>query len=568
MPHLRKEIYLMDFDNIELNAPQEEQPKPKKRIGLILGIVAVVAAIALVLVLFLGQRAKKGEDEPVKVLDPHSAMLAAQQDALYSLIDAFTPGMDNLDSVYGETGTCSTIDLHVLLSESILDRLELIVSSYGMDLDLSFLQDIAISIDTNSQDLLTQYLVGLGLGDKEITYLDYIMDLDKGALYMGLPELSSNYVATEFLSASDLTTALQPNLQSALEKLAEGMPNRDALQSSLHSYVDLLLEQLKEPTIAEEEVTIDGVTQTLTTVTYRLTEAQLAEFCKAALEKLQEDEAIMQFIEAYIDYLATIMESTGEPMTEDLDDYKEALQEAIAKLDTTIAEAMEGNYLDLTGYLDQKQNLRGYKLAINYEGEDAPQTLHWISLVDGDKELVEIVLNAEAEQQLLTVTGKQTKKDGLYNGTFKLSFPDKKALTVELMDMTMDPFLKGSIQLTPNTNLLKEILGDSYTTMRVLGSNLGLRFNVEGGNTSGSFGIHLTADGSSLVGIDMDVALKNSDPITLPEESQLLTGSYAMDELLASLDLTKLPKKLEDAGVPSDLVDLLELFVVMPEDAA
>ena len=538
--------------HFDLDRPQK---KSKKKTGLILGIVAAVAAIALVLGLIFGLGGKKA--------DPHTAMINAQRDVLYSAIDGLTLGQANTQASVGTD--CAHADFHVLLSESILDRLELILSQYGMELDCSFLQDIGISFDMNQQNLLTQYLVGLGLGDKEITYLDYIMDLDKGAIYLGLPELNPNYATTEFVSMSEISSGLQFNFQNGFNKLAENMPSQEAMQSCLRGYVDLMLAQLKDPTIGEEPVTIGEVTQTLTTVTYRLSEAQLLEFFKASVEKLKTDETAKQFIKAYVDYMNTAMGTTTES---NIEDYEATLQETLTQLDTMIAEAKEGTYIDLTGYLDAKQNLRGYKLVACTEGEDPFSPLRWITLESGDKELVEIVLYAEQEQELLTITGTQKTVDGVYNGSFKLAFPDRRSLTVELMDMTTDPFLKGSIQLTPNTNLLKEIVGDSYTTLRILGANLGLRIDIEGGADSGSFGFHFTADGSSLVGITMDVAAKASEPITLPDESKLLTGEDALEQLGAGLDLTKLPEKLEAAGVPADLVALLELFVFAPEDAA
>ena len=547
-----------DDSHFDLDMPQE---KPKKKTGLILGVVAAVAAVSLTVGLIFGLGGKKEED-------PHTAMINAQRDALYAAVDAFGTGMDNIDATAENAGSCAYVDFHVLLSESILDRLELILSQYGMELDLSFLQDIGISCVMNQQDLVTQYLIGLGLGDKEITYLDLIMDMDQGAMYLGLPELNPNYATTEFVSASELETGLQFNFQNGFNKLAENMPSREAMQSCLRSYVDLMLEQLKEPTVGEESVTVGEVTHPMTTVTYRLTEAQLLEFAKAALEKLKADETAKQFIKAYVDYMNTALEGTNGTAEGDMDDYVAALQEAITQLDTRIAEAKAGNYIDLTGYLDAKQNLRGYKLVVNTEGEDSFSPLHWITLEDGDKELVEIVLYSEADQEFLSVTGTQKTVDGLYNGSFKLTFPERRSLTVELIDMTMDPFLNGSIQLTPNTNLLKEIVGDSYTTLRILGANLGLRIDIAGGADSGSFGFHFTADGSSLVGITMDAAYKASDPITLPDESKLLTGADAFAQLGAGLDLTKLPEKLEAAGVPAELADMLELFLFMPEDAA
>jgi len=254
-------------------------------------------------------------------------------------------------------------------------------------------------------------------------------------------------------------------------------------------------------------------------------------------------------------------------------EFLKVLEEGITGLENHTAQ--EGNYLELIGYLDKKQNLKGHKLMVSSVDEAPFALLTWLTAEDGDAERVRIVLCEGEEETLLTGIGKQTEKDGVYNGTFELTFGDKQTLTLEMKDLHYnDQMLNGTIQLTPNIKLLKELLGDSYTSVRMmLGGELGLRLDLEGGMEAGSCGLHLTSEGESVIGLTVGAAYREGKPITLPEKDAILTGEEASTRWSEAMDLEALMKKLEEAGIPTELLESLEQSMtasapVLPDEAA
>ena len=543
----------------ELSEPLE-QPKKQKTVP-ILTIIAVVAAIALVvgLLLSLGVFQKS----------PHEAMVAAEKEALYQAVDTLAVSVGQYHTFTEKApSTSAEMDMHLLLSDNLLDFLGLTMTQMGADIEFDWLKDIALHFDIDNNGSQLRYLGNLGLGDKEIAQLDMILDLEKAAMYLGTPGLNPYYLTSDFEGADVLTMQKSQELTQAF---MEALPEEAALRSSLRSYVDLLLTLLKDPQEGKETVMVDGLEQSYTTVTYQITEQQLRDFVKAAIEQSKNDETLKQLLTAFGNYTASLTKAMdADPEQTDLyAEFLKALEEVLADLDAQPAQ--EGNSLELVGYLDSKQKLRGHKLILHSAASVSYPLLNWLTADEGDAERVQILVY-DGDETILTVTGTQTEKRGLLNGTYRFKFSDGKALTLEVKDLQFNKenYLCGSILLTPNSALLREIFGDSYMAIgMVLGNDLGLRLDMKESGDSGSFGFHLTSDGETVIGMTLDASYRKSKEIQLPAEDILLTGEDAADRFAEAFDLETLMKKLEEAGVPLDLLQgLVQGLLTAPDTAA
>ena len=553
-------------DLFDLDMPVERPKKKKKKTGLIIGIVAALVAVAATIgILFALGVFEKKEEAPKEVTaeELHTAMLGMYQERLYALSDQLPAAVNGYSALINMGSTSASgaqMDLHLLLGEPLLERLETSLAQSGMEMDLSWLKDISLNYDMSSDNATAQYFLTLGLGDKAVATLDAVLDAENMALYLGVPELTPYYmliqlVDPELFEAGAVTSMIQGQ-QGVMQELATSLASIDGLDSSMKAYVDLVLAALKDPAIGEETITLEGVSQTFTTVTYQLTEEQLIDLAEALLQQAKTDEALKQLIVAFGNYSNDMMagsDSSYEPV--DLyQEFQDALDEALDQLSSTEPEA--GNYMELCSYIDDQWMVQGSKLTIYSTEESVPATLRWIAVANGDEQLVECVIEDE-EDTHLTITGTQSRKDGLYNGSFKIAFPEKRTLDVELTDIkNQDGELSGSIQITPSITLMQEILGDSYASIRLLmGGKVGLRLDFSDDN---QFGLHITGDGESVIGLTLDIEFTESKGVTLPEESAVLTGEDGYYEWLATLDPEALLEKLEQAGVPVEqLEDLL-----------
>ena len=537
-------------EEFQLQQPQEQ---PKKKTGLVIGIVAAVAAIALIIGLLFGLG--------VFSKDPHEAMLSAEKDALYGAVDSLAANFGNANAATQFPQSGVDMEMHLLLGDNLLDFIETALSQLDTEaeLKLDWLKDIAIDCEIDGSSSQFQYLMGLGLGDKEVVKLDMIMDLEKASMYLGMPGLNPYYMQTQLEGAA--ASGMFGQYQELMQEYFGAMPSEAALQSCLRGYVDLLLELLKDPQVAEETVSVDGLERTYTTLTYRITEQQLTELAKTLLEKAKNDETLKQPLVAYSSYFNAVMKD-ADPQWQETDLWQsllDAMTQGITGLEAH--ESQEANYLELVGYLDQKQALKGHKLVLHAADGETFAPLTWLTGDDGDAQRVRIVLLSESETTFLTALGKQTQKGGKYNGTFELTFGDKQTMTLELKDLCIkDGAPNGTIQLTPSIKLLKELLGDSYTAMRMIfGGELGLQLDMEGALTTGSVGFHVTSEGESVLGFTVAASYRDGKEVRMPSEDALLEGEDASARWADALDLEALMKKLEEAGIPTELLDLLDL---------
>lgn len=547
----------------------QEQPKQKKG-GLIIGIVAVAAVIALVvgLLFAFGLFEKKPAESTPDTL--HQAVLTQAKEILYGTTDGLAAGIQAVSDAQTATQTGQSpygaqLDMHLLLSEAILSRLEMSLAQSGLDMDLGWLQDITLHYDMNSTQTRTRYLLDIGLGENVIATMELIGDLEANAMYIGLPTFGDHYMMQSFMAEEGLEgadiSAMAQEIMAHVQKFYSSLPSADALRSCLRGYADQLLSALKDSLYGEETVAIAEVSQTYSTVTYKITEAQWCDLMIAVLEKAKTDETLKQLIVAFSDYVNGIGENT-DPSFNKIDLYQEMLsgiEEDIAQLKTDKEASKDDNYLELIAYLDQQNVLHGFKVVI-YSVDEEPSTIFFGDVNDGDKALLLFQL-IDGEETLLTVNGERAEKDGEVTTTFDFDLGDKKSLALELKKQK-DGAL--SIQLTPNINVLKEILGNSYSALRLmLGSEPGLRLDLGGDNG----GLHLTSEGESVIGLTMEniQMLLPGEEIQLPEESKVFSGENASQEWSETLDPSKLLENLEKAGFPKEL---LESMVVLPQDAA
>lgn len=558
-----KDSSQLQDDLFDLDLPQQPQKKQKKN-GLLIGIFAAVAAIALVVGLLFALGVFEKNSASTDEL--HNAMLSQQRELLHSAAEQLSSNVRSLPLQSAAKSSGAQAELHLLLSEKLLERFETSLAQSGQEMDLDWLKDISISYDMSTTQTQTQYLLSLGLGDQVISSMDAIIDLDTAAMYIGIPELSTYYLVTQLVDPAmadqGFLSGVAQNQQALQDELSKALASVEGLEESTKVYMDLLLATLKDPRVEEKTVTLDGVSQTFSTVTYRLTPEDLQQLYRSILETAKTDEALKQVIVAFGSYANTYAKNSDEDYEEQdfYQSFLDSVEDALTELSQPYPESSD--YLEFVGYLDSELKLKGYQLVVNAAEEaPAPYTaLDWITVADGDRQLVKLSLS-NGEEPFVTVTGEHTNKDGAVSGSYKLAFPEKNSLTLDFTDICQkDGNLTGSIQLTPSVTMMQNLLGDSYASVRLLmGGKMGLRLDFE----EGSFGMHLTADGESVIGLTCTASLTDGEPIVLPPEDQLMS-SEDVDLWTETLDRDALIQKMKDAGVPQQILDLLTM---LPEEA-
>ena len=180
-----------------------------------------------------------------------------------------------------------------------------------------------------------------------------------------------------------------------------------------------------------------------------------------------------------------------------------------------------------------------------------------IALYDIDKKRVfesKGLLDAIREKK----GGKGTITDDGTTGKFDVYVDGMKAMTLDFLNVELEKdILTGTVTITPDSMLLEEAGLDSSVTS-MLGGYLSIRLTLE----EKSADLSLMAGNGELLGMEIamtDSELKN---INIPD-SISVEDNAAMEQWVTELDLNGVIGNLEDAGVPAELIEILNSLAEM-----
>lgn len=545
-------------DAFDLNTPDVAQQKkaPKKK-GLIAAIVALALVIACTLgVVFCWDSIKAFSDRTFKSPEVYFA------DVENAAIDEYK---ENLTQSYGEflknyqsNATAAKSEIRLTLGDSLLDLLENALQQQGMQMDVSWLKEIKLTLNANVQDKVMQYAVGLGLGQQDILTADMILDVDNGKLYGAIPELSKDYlmVDMETMGVASIFQNVFNSSRAMTDKLIQALPSEEALGNMIETYTNLILSGIKTVEKQDSTITVNGITQEVVELKATITQAELLEICEALLNEARNDQNLKKIMDAYGEYINEMGQLADEEYYEPTDLYQEfvdAMDEAMAQLKEEKAEA--GNYVELKTYVDMKNELCGHSLTAYSKDEDPEGPYEWLTAEQDGTTYTEAKLGEVA------ITGQKTEKDGVSNGTYTLEVDGKKIGTLEMENLSDKG---GKLRLIPSEDLISEALEGSSIPSALLADNVAIELTYSTAD-SGKTGCELSVlmGSKPLIGFAISSEATAGGEIVVPANGVDVTDSEKLIQWLAGMNFDNVLTALENANVPADLLDLARGYLAM-----
>ncbi|MBQ8796606.1 MAG: hypothetical protein IJZ56_00215 [Oscillospiraceae bacterium] len=531
-----------------VNTNVTEVPKKKRKgaVGWIIVAVLLVAAIvAAVLCWPMIQGLFNNTDDEAGSTETTEATVAGVQtgtavETVGAAYGAFLEGLKN-PATTGE----STVSL--TLGEDLISLLESSLTSQDVEMDLSWLESLALNMQSGMDGDSYGVDMGVLLNGTDILTLSVFMDIAEGMCYIGVPEVNDTYLSVAMtedmgFDPSVLTTAMNAPKEMAAT-LAEELPSQEAFEAALEKYITLIAENLPEGEQEQKDFVVNGVAQKLTATTRKLTEQDALNIAIAVLEAAKDDETVKQFITAVCDYVnaqnAMNAEMSGYDYIDELNP-----SEVIAAIPDMIEELKgidtDDSTVTLVLYTDEAGNLCGGSL----EDPDGNLMFDCVSVSEGDKSAMELKLPDNVK-----VIGDSYRENGMEYSSYALDANGDIMLTV-FLEGTVDGKI-GVIRLVPGVTLLEELSYD-YPILGMASSaapELMLKLYDDGmeldlilnGNVFAGLG--LNADGSTSY-----KPAKPGSSVSVEDQAGLLTW-------LTELDISGVSQSLKDAGVPADLVD-------------
>lgn len=539
-------------ETFQLNTPEQKPAKKgKKKTGLIIGIAAGAAVVAIALVLifcwngvtaFFDRTFLSPEDYLVKVESKAVAELTGE------LTQAYGTSMANTDK------NAAQMEMHLTVGDEILSLLETALQQQGMEMDLDCLSDIKLVMDTNSNDDAVQASLGVGLGEDTILTADVIYDIAGSVIYMAIPELNDAYMSMDMsdqLSGEDVTGIMQKSLELQ-EDLLKSMPSEAELNEMINRYVEIALSQVKSVEKESEKITVDGVSQSVVVLKAKITEEDLYAIAAKMLEEAEDDKVLEKVLTAMGDYTNAMNELSGYAY-EEVDLYQEfvsAIPDALEELEWLKENADKSNYLKLNVYVDMNGEVRGHEMTIYSGGEKEMDPISYLTVVKGN------TTYTKAELGEVVITGEKTEKKGVSAGFYELTVSE---LTVGELEFENVTETGGTLRLIPSEEVMSQILEDSGIPTALLGDKLGLEFSY-GEN---AYDVKILVDSKTLIGLSISSVFTEGGNISIPSNALDMTNQADVEQWAEGVDFSGVISALEKAGAPQMVVDALQSYVDM-----
>ena len=548
--------------NMEGAAPEKKKMDPKKK-KTVIRVTALITALALIITgvlgFVLGDWGAYLSDFFARMQSPEKYKTQVEQEALtdpdaMSEIGALKKAVMDYYRLLkaGQQYNSANVGMTLMLGDGAQELLDSL-GGLGLDEDLlallQQLEELELRMDYSVTQEGMQGKLDLGLNGVNLASLDFLMDLVKGDMYMALPGLADGYAKVDGKELGlEEMTQLYPELFALSQEWVELLPEEEAVEELIDRCFLAAMDEITEVEKANKTLSVGDVEQTVTVLTYELTEEDAANVALAVLKELEGDETVMALLEAYA-YYTNELNSIYREITPDLADLyptvdpeeaMDAITEAINELEEYEPESDETLKIDT--YVNKKGQIVGRKFWFPEElGE-----ISYVTLESGNKLAFRLLLDADGEEMEFSFEG--TKKQDKLTGTGYLDIDGDEYLVVKLEGFDLNA-RTGKIRIELGKSLQKLVKEELGTAASLGLSGIALDIEIQTNEVT----LWVCLSKQQLLGLKVDYSMSDRDvEIEVPANA-----TTDLEKWVASLDPQALLDNLEKAGITEDMLQAL-----------
>ena len=508
-----------------------------------------------------GKEDGKSEGENNKVDKEQYENLSDEEYMQKLFLNTAKEFVDELTAAYGQLGNidpnatisgAANLEVSVQVGDYIIDMLEeSYASSTGENMSFSFLSKIGLNMDYGINGDLMKSDLALMLSNKKIATVSMIMNMADSIAWLAIPELNDTYIELdmgEMIGMGDIGmgdigmgSASVVGMAGQISEIMEVLPSEELLNTLITRYMEVVLKELDN--VKRETVTLesDGLKQDCTAMTLTVYPADILDAAKAVLTTAKDDDDLKTALEG-------ISELTGEDvypqLTEMIDYYLEYLDE--------VSEEDIGteNYVELITYINSDHEIIGAAFTVTEVMED---DVHFYTVTEGNTFAFEAIV----EPAGLEITGSGTNKSGTIDAEYTVNFQGMDYVVLEVEDWKVSgDTVNGTLRIEPTADALDMMMGD-ISGLPFADIALEIKLGQVDAD-SGTIELNLLGNDALVVGFVMELKPSSAGSIKEPSNSISATNQEALMNWVAEMDFDTILKNLRNAGVPGDLVDMLE----------
>lgn len=514
------------------------------------GIIAVVAVVLVAVValgvIFWGNISRFFQRN---FGDPTAYLQDVEKDNVAAAADDFAAAYDQMMTGYAVQNPSANYTLTLEVSDTMISLLETSLASEGMNVDLSWVENITLSPRVEMYENTLRYDIGVGLNSTTLATVSMIWDVESGMIYVGIPELHDTYIAIDTYEmfgygANDVAEAMAMS-QALTQTFVEALPESEDMKELIVKYMGIVIDSFSDAEKEKRSVEVDGLEQDLMVVSVDLSQKDILKLVIDILEEAKDDKLVEDILNDFEDAMVSLY---GYELGL-YESFSYGVEGALEDLEYGLDEVGTTTFLTIDTYIDSKDIVVGRTITVK-EGREKI-SFYYITITEGD----EWAFEAEAGE--LFISGSGTVNGDARSGSYTVSVSGTDYVTVKLDNcVTSGSAFTGTIRIIPES-VVYDMAGLSGPYSSILNqAALALSF------TNNSVTVGIETAGTTFVAFTLSGEVSEAKPIALPASFDVNDDSAGM-KWVSELDLEAVLANLNKAGVPSAYLDAAEQLVDM-----
>ncbi len=537
----------------EKKPKKEKEPGEKKKLSagkivfLSIGIVLVLLLVLVVLnASSLDNFVHKNFSSPEKYYQWVEKQTAKKWAA--SISGAFDVGA-------ADTANAGNTSASGELSFELGDGASALLDMAGLTgVNLAWLEQAGITIDTVSDDNRVDGSIGLSINKSNVLSCKVVMDMEEPLVYFQVPELAAKWMGFREDALEDLLGLDSYYWDSLLEaqemnaSLISAYPDAATVEKLAEKYLNLAFGCMDDVKKDSKTLKAGGVSQKCTSLKVTIDEDTLEELSGKIMDEMEEDKELREMFDA-------MAEAYDQDMDADdlYEDFLDMMNDALDELAYTVS---YGDII-MTVWVDDKGVIRGRSI----ECEDSYDSVK-VQILTPDKGAAfgyEMLVEADEESILIDGSGK--KSGNSMNGEFQLEYDGNSLLELVVKDFDTESasrgLINGTFEIVPADGIrdaLDNAMGASL--LKDLQFTLVSRMEAQ----SVSVEIEVKYDKDYLGKIIMNYSSGEGEEVSFPSDADVLYIESESDltDWIWEIDYEGFLSQLQNANLPSYIIDALE----------
>lgn len=547
---------------VEKQEDNGKAPKKKKKAPWIIAACVVVAVVVVCVVngARLGNFFRRTFSSPEKyyqyVEEKTVSALAGASGAYYETLFA-----DSLSRKDLSTDVEFTVELGED-GQELIDLLEM------ADVDLTWLKDLSLGVGYTLKDRLLGYDISFGLNQSDILSLRSIMDMEGGAMYLQMPELTAEYIGIDMddYTGGDWAETLgeYEEMQETFAAVQKALPEAREVEKLLQKYLKLALSGVNDVEKSTKTLKVGGVQQKCTELEVSFDGRIMSEILEAVLKEIPKDKDLKKLFVSTMDSLLEIDGSLTMDGEEAWEEFTDEVQDMLDSLDEL--EDM-GEVLVMKVYVDGKGEIVGRVLEL-VEDRETFATVSVLAIEKGSKFGYEFSVQPDSGYGGgIVLTGSGRKSGNKLTGDFELEYDGISVLDLKVSDIDLKQlekgYLNGSIAMTFSrqiSSLLSTSLSYYGTTIASMLADMQLTMDFEAAENTGRVILGIGYGEKELASISISAEVGDGSGISVPDtkDTVFMEDEDDLEDWLKSIDWESYADRLDKADMPDEVVELVE----------